>query len=243
MSGSVQENRREQTMMNMKKVLISEDLQPMLLQHQNVLSRSNIAVFPATSNDEILRIHFQEKVNLIVTRLDMPGLRTDELFSIIRQTPDLQHVSILMLRNDTISQRELSKQCKCNAVMVMPVAADVLHQKTQELLNVPTRQAYRIVLNVAVDGKFGNKPFMCRMENISAAGMLIRTEQRFNPGTTISCSFYLPHGTRVSTQGEVVRTVAQDPQQTTNLYGIKFTETLYEDKKAIERFIARSMAN
>ena len=228
--------------MSLKKVLISEDLQPILLQ-QNALTRSNIAVFLAASNDEILKIHFQEKVNLIVTRLDMPGLRTSELFTIIRQTPDLQHVSILMLRDDTIGQRELSKQCKCNAVMVMPVAADVLHRKTQELLNVPTRQAYRVVLNVAVEGKFGNKPFMCRMENISAAGMLIRTEQKFAPGTTISCSFYLPHGTRVSTQGEVVRTVAQDAQQTTDLYGIKFTDTHDEDKKAIERFIARSMAN
>jgi c-di-GMP-binding flagellar brake protein YcgR len=173
----------------------------------------------------------------------MPGLRTEELFTIIRQTPDLQHVSILMLRDDTIGQRELSKQCKCNAVMVMPVAPEVLHQKTQELLNVPTRQAYRVVLNVAVDGKFGNKPFMCRMENISAAGMLIKTEQKFALGTTISCSFYLPHGTRVSTQGEVVRAVAQDAQQTTDLYGIKFTDTHDEDKKAIERFIARSMAN
>jgi CheY-like chemotaxis protein len=232
-----------ETVMNLKKVLISDDLQPMLLLHQNVLTRSNIAVFPATSNDEILKIHFLEKVHLIVTRLTMPGLRTDELFSIIRQTPDLQNVSILMLRDDTIGQRELSKQCKCNAIMVLPVAPEVLRQKTQELLNVPARQAYRIVLNVAVDGKFGNKPFMCRMENISASGMLINTEQKFSPGTAISCSFYLPDGTRVSTHGEVVRAVSQNAQQTANVYGIKFTDTGFEDKKAIERFIARSMAN
>jgi CheY-like chemotaxis protein len=229
--------------MNLKKVLISDDLQPMLLQEQNVLTRTDISVFPAASNDEILKIHFQEKVNLIVTRLSMPGLRTDELFSIIRQTPDLQHVSILLLRDDTIGQRELSKQCKCNAVMVMPVAPDVLQRKTQELLNVPTRQAYRVVLNVAVEGKFGNKPFMCRMENISSAGMLVRTEQKFDTGMTISCSFYLPDGTRVSTHGEVVRTVAQNGLQAANLYGIRFTDTFFEDKKAIERFIARSMAN
>lgn len=229
--------------MSQKKVLISDDLQPMLLQHQNVLTRSNIAVFPAASNDEILRIHFQEKVNLIVTRLSMPGLRTDELFTIIRQTPDLQHVSILMLRDDTIGQRELSRQCKCNAVMVMPVASDALHRKTQELLNVPTRQAYRVVFNVAADGKFGNKPFMCHMENISTAGMLIKTEQKFSPGMAISCSFYLPDGTRVSTHGEVVRTVGQNGLQTSNLYGIRFMDTHFEDKKAIERFIAKSMAN
>lgn len=229
--------------MTQKKVLISDGLQSMLLQHQNVLTRSNVAVFPAASNDEILKIHLREKVNLIVTRLSMPGLRTDELFTIIRQTPDLQHVSILMLRDDTIAQRELSKQCKCNAVMVMPVASDVLHRRTQELLDVPTRQAYRVVLNVAADGKFGNKPFMCRMENISTAGMLIKTEQKFSPGAAISCSFYLPDGTRVSTQGEVVRTVAQTALQTANLYGCRFTDTHFEDKKAIERFIAKSMAN
>ncbi len=229
--------------MNQKKILISEDLQPMLLQQQDVFSRSDIAFFPVTSNDEILKIHFLEKVNLIVTRLNMPGLRTEELFTIIRQTPDLQHVSILMLHDDTISQRELSRQCRCNAIMIMPVAADALHRKTQELLNVPARQTYRVVLNVAVDGMFGNKPFMCRMENISATGMLIKTEQKFETGMTISCSFYLPDGTRVSTRGEFVRTVAQHGQQVENLYGIKFTDTLFEDKKAIERFVAKSMAN
>jgi CheY-like chemotaxis protein/Tfp pilus assembly protein PilZ len=229
--------------MNPKKVLISDDLQPMLLQHQNVLTRSNIAVFPAASNDDILKIHLQEKVHLIVTRLSMPGIRTDELFSIIRQTPDLQHVSILMLREDTIGQRELSKRCKCNAVMVLPVSADVLHQKTQELLEIPTRQAYRIVFNVAVDGKFGNQPFMCHMENLSSAGMLIRTEQKFSLGMAISCTFYLPDGTRVVTLGEVVRNVAQLGLQTASLYGIKFTEINDADKKAIERFIAKSMAN
>ena len=229
--------------MNLKKVLISDALQPMLLQHQNILTRSDIAVFPAASNDEILKLHFQEKVNLIVTRLSMPGIRTEELFSIIRQTPDLQHVSILMLREDTIGQREQSMQCNCNEVMVIPVTADVLHRKTQELLNIPTRQTYRVVLNVAVDGRFGNKPFMCRMENISTAGMLIRTEQKFDQGTAISCSFYLPDGTRVSAQGEVVRTVAQKELPAANLYGIKFLDALFEDKKAIERFIAKAMAN
>ncbi len=229
--------------MDPKKVLISDDLQPMFLECRNVLTRSGIAVFSAASNDEILKIHLREKVNLIVTRLSMPGLRTNELFSIIRQTPDLQHVSILMLRDDTIGQRELSKQCKCNAVMVMPVAAELLHQKTQELLDIPTRQSYRIVFNVAVEGKFGNQPFMCRMENLSTSGMLIKTDQKFSRGTAISCSFYLPNGARVSTHGEIVRTIAQTGLQTANLYGVRFMDTNFLDKKAIERFIEKSKAN
>lgn len=229
--------------MDPKKILISDDLQPMFLECRNVLTRSGIAVFSAASNDEILKIHLREKVNLIVTRLSMPGLRTNELFSIIRQTPDLQHVSILMLRDDTIGQRELSKQCKCNAVMVMPVAAELLRQKTQELLDIPTRQSYRIVFNVAVEGKFGNQPFICRMENLSTSGMLIKTEQKFSHGTAISCSFYLPEGTRVSAHGEIVRTIAQTGLQTANLYGVRFMDANFLDKKAIERFIEKSKAN
>jgi CheY-like chemotaxis protein len=228
--------------MNQKKILISEDLHPLLLQ-QDVFSRSNISFFPVASNDDILKIHFLEKVNLIVTRLNMPGIRTDELFTIIRQTPDLQRVSILMLHDDTVSQRELSRQCNCNAIMVMPVAAEALHRKTQELLNVPARQTYRVVLNVAVEGMFGNKPFMCRMENISASGMLIRTEQNLDPGMPITCSFYLPDGTRISSRGEFVRAVDRQGQGVENLYGIKFADILFEGKKAIERFVAKSLAN
>jgi DNA-binding response OmpR family regulator len=229
--------------MNQKKILISEDLHPLLLQQQEVFSRSDIAFFPVASNDEILKIHFLEKVNLIVTRLNMPGIRTDELFTIIRQTPDLQRVSILMLRDDTVSQRELSRQCNCNAIMVMPVAAEALHRKTQELLNVSARQTYRVVLNVAVEGMFGNKPFMCRMENISASGMLIRTEQNLEPGMTITCSFYLPDGTRISSRCEFVRAIDRQGQGVENLYGIKFTDILFEGEKAIERFVAKSLAN
>jgi c-di-GMP-binding flagellar brake protein YcgR len=95
-------------------------------------------------------------------------------------------------------------------------------EKVRQFLNVAQRQAYRVILKVSVEGKFNDRPFLCITENISAAGALIKAELDLSPWNCISCSFYLPDGTQVNTQGEVVRVLKQAGSNET-LYGIRYT--------------------
>jgi c-di-GMP-binding flagellar brake protein YcgR len=109
----------------------------------------------------------------------------------------------------------------------------------QRLLNVAPRQAYRVALNVTVEGKSKNRPFLCRTENISASGMLIRAEGAFAQDDRISFSFYLPDGTRVGAHGNISRIIKQGTAPDAVLYGIQFADLAPDDKSAIEAFVRK----
>ena len=223
----------------MQKVLIAHELEPLLMRTERYLERSDIAVFSAATNDEVLKLHLEEHMNLIVSKPDLPGHRCEEIFDIIRKSDGLRKVSLVMACHDDVVQRDRAKRCGANVVLTMPVNPEQLSEKVRQLLNVAPRQAYRVVLNVSVDGKFRNKPFLCRTENVSASGMLIRTGLDLVIGDVISCSFYLPGGEKVAAGGEVVRVIERAKGQAEHGYGIKFTKIDPTIKTAIEAFIER----
>ena len=81
----------------MRKILIVDDLKPFIEEEKNILSRSDVHIFTATSGSEALSIHKNVKVDLMVVDLDMPSMTGDELCSLVRKDPDLKFVSILMV--------------------------------------------------------------------------------------------------------------------------------------------------
>jgi c-di-GMP-binding flagellar brake protein YcgR len=108
-------------------------------------------------------------------------------------------------------------------------------------LNVAPRRAYRVVLNVAVDGKFKNQPFLCRTENISSTGVLIRAELDLAQGDRIACSFYLPDGTQVNTHGEVVRVAKPAGESREKLYGIRYTALAGNIEEKIDVYVKKAL--
>jgi CheY-like chemotaxis protein len=220
----------------MKTILLAKDLGSLFLGKESFLKRADIRVFTAATNDDVLRISKKEEINLIVTQLDMPGIRSEELFSIIRKSKELQKVSVIIICQDTLAQRERCKQCRANAVFTIPVDTDLLSIKMQQFLNTAPRMLYRAALAVAIEGKFKNRPVPFWTENISANGMLIKTEEPLSKEAGIFFSFFLPNGAHVSGYGEIVR-VVQSETADIFLYGVKFTNVDARAKSAIEAAI------
>jgi DNA-binding response OmpR family regulator len=221
----------------MKKVILAKDLEGPFLGKDSFLNRADIKVFTAATNDDVLRISRKEEINLIVTQLDMPGIKSEDLFSIIRKSVELQKVSIIIICQDTLAQRERCKRSKANAVFTIPVDMDLLSIKMQQFLNTAPRTLYRAALAVAIEGKFKNRPVPFWTENISANGMLIKTEEPLAKEAGIFFSFFLPDGTHVSGYGEIVRVVQSETEPGTFLYGVKFTNIDPRAKAAIEAVI------
>jgi len=204
----------------MKKVLFSKDLISIMMQGENLLNRADMMVFTAVTTDDILKIHIEETLNLIVTMLDLPGTRSEAIFDIIWQSQSLKKVRVIMICEDNIFNRTRCKQCGDHYVLAMPVDPGLVREQVRQFLDVSQRQVYRVVLKVSVEGNFNDRPFLYITENISATGALIRAELDLSPWNCISCSFYLPDGTQINTQGEVVRALKQAGSNET-LYGIK----------------------
>jgi len=223
----------------MKKILLAKDLTDLLLGKNSFLDRTDIKIYTALTSDEMLEIHRTKDIDLIVTRLDMPGIKSEDLFTIIRNSTSLRKVSTIIICKDTLDQRERCKQCIPNAVFTIPFDPDFLRLKAQQFLNVAPRKLYRAVLAVAIQGKFKNRPLPFWTENISAGGMLIRSEEPLSTGDGVFFSFFLPDGTHVSGYGEIIRVAQLTTAPDVYLYGIKFTNVDSDVKAAIESAVNR----
>lgn len=223
----------------MEKVLIAKDLKSLFIEKSSFLDRADITVFTAATNTEVLELHRVEKVDLIVTQLDSPGIKGEVIFDTIRRSKSLRDVSTIIICNDTLTQRERCKQCRANAVFTIPVDTILLQIKMQQLLNVAPRRFYRAVLAVAIQGKFKDRPLPFWTENISSSGMLIKTEEPLSKGDGIFFSFFLPNGTHVSGYGDIIRVVPPFAEQNVILYGIKFTNIDPSVQSAIDSTIKK----
>jgi CheY-like chemotaxis protein len=221
----------------MKKILMAKDLRRLFPEHGSFLDRSDLKVFLASTNDETQRICMREAVDLIVIRLDMPGMKTEDLFEFIRANPELRKASIIIVCSDTLASRERCKRCRANAVLTTPVDPSILHMKIQQFLNVAPRMLYRTALAVAIEGKFRDRPVPFHTENLSASGMLIRAEEPLSKGAGVFLSFFLPDGTHISGYGEIVRVEQVGSEAEMYLYGIRFTNIDEESRASIEAVV------
>lgn len=223
----------------MKKMLVADDLKPLMLNAMDFLRRNEIAVYSAATQDDMLKLHFQENVNLLVTKLDLPGITCETLVHTIRRAEHVRNVSIMLLANSSPAHRERSVRCGVNCIQHMPVDPAIFAGKIQEFLVVAPRRHYRVVLNIAVDGRHNDRPFLCNMENISASGMLIRTSEKLDIGERIACSFFLPTGRKIGASGEIVRQADQQADGAFNRYGIRFISLAVDAASAINTFVER----
>lgn len=221
----------------MKKVLIASALKDLLMEKNSYLNRANIRVYTAATNDEILSLHRGKKVDLIITQLDLQGIKNEELFTTLRKSKYLQKVSVIIICKDNLANRELCKKCGANAVLTIPVDKALLNMKVQEFLSVAPRESYRAALAVGIEGKFKNRPQPFWTENISVSGMLIKSEELLEKNAGIFFSFFLPDGTHVSGYGEIIRLVPLETTPEVFQYGIKFTNIDPSVKTSIEKVI------
>ena len=223
----------------MKKIIIADQIKHSLERETNFLERPDVKVFTVYSNEEVMKIHSTEKVDLIITLFHMPGMSTADLCSLIRTIRNLRSVSMIIYSTDKEKDVAMSERCRANATMTLPVNAALLLDKVQELLNIPPRGVCRVLLSARLEGHLLGKPFTCTSENISASGLLMETHRNLERGDRIGCSLVLPDSTRVETSGEIVRTIKNPTRFDPNWYGVKFYTLAPEAKCAIEALVKK----
>lgn len=230
-------------MAKIKKVLISRGLLPLFAEKRIFLDRSAVALFTADTNDDILKTHRREKLDLIITELDLPGISSESLFDIIRGDERLRKISLIVVCRDAIAQRARCRRMNATAVFSPPVDVAQMHKKAEQFLKIAPRMNYRAAVAVAISGKFREQPVPFWTENLSASGMLIRSEEPLRQGDSIFLSFFLSDGTHVSGYGDIVRGVRISTAPNVFLYGVRFTRIDDEAAAAIEAAVERATAD
>ena len=221
----------------MKKIVIAQNINTILRKKNSFLDRADMRVFIVTSNDEVLQIHDAVRADLIIINLDMPGMSSEQLCSLLREKKEQDAVSIIIVCVDTKRAIEQSTQCGAKAVFPRPIKPAQLLAQAKTLLNLSWRETYRVLLNVTVEGSVSNNRFVCNTLDISLDGMLIETAQLFTLGDRLSCSFYLPNMTQIQIVGEIVRTIQPAPGVDGNWYGVHFLDLSPDAEKTLEAYI------
>ncbi len=221
----------------MKKIVIAENIDTILRKKNNFLDRADMRVFTATTTDEVLQIHHSVRLDLIIITLDMPGMSSELLCSLLRENAEQGAVPVIMVCAHTRRAIEQSARCGADAVVTRPIKPAQLLAQAKTLLNLSWRETYRVLLNVAVEGNVSSTHFVCNSLDISLDGMLIETTQIFNRGDRLSCSFFLPDMTQIQITGEIVRTIQPAPGVNANWYGVHFLDISPDAERALETFI------
>ncbi len=222
----------------MVKVLIARNLHDLLKQGSSFLERSDVRVYVVDCNDGILQTLRSERVDLIITQIDMPGTNSEQLFKAIRADRSLQTVPVIMVCTNSPGEIEKCARCGANDVILRPVNQRLLLARAQQFLALFTREASRIA--VSMDVEFTHAGSSCRGQaiDIGAAGMMFETEHVLSRGDRIVCSFSLPGSVRIRIGAEVVNITQSPRDQRNRRYGVHFAELAADDKKRLQEFIA-----
>jgi len=224
----------------MKKILIAHDIHESLEQHHTFLDRSDFRVLTARTNDEALRIHQAELVDLIITRLAMPGINGEQFCSLVRGDTRLRAASVILVCENTPEAIEQASRCRANAVLVEPIHPVVLMVKAQQLLEIAGRETLRVLLSATVDSLSENEPFFCRTVNVSVTGMKVESNMQLAEGARLTCSFYLPNAKKVQVSSKVVRASLAAPGDEDHQYGLMFTDITPEAKQLLVDYIVKT---
>ncbi len=224
----------------MKKILIADGLNPFIREEKTILAREDFEIFTAKSGLDALEIHRLNKMDLILADLNTPDMPGDELAREIRKTPDLKHVSIIMITSLRRADLERCATCGANDYITRPIDSRRLLEKVAWLIDVHERKDLRVLIKARVIGSFGQEPFFGSTCNVSVSGLLLETEKILARGDEISTSFFIPDIERITARGLVVRVVRQERMFH---YGIRFLNLQERDKRTIDDYISRSTAS
>jgi CheY-like chemotaxis protein len=222
----------------MRKIIIVNSIHAFLERDKSILNRVDFRIYTATSGEEALRIHREERANLIVADLDLPDMGGDALCALIREESVIRNVSIILVCQDIPEELERVSMCGANAWVTKPVRPELLIESVGQLLAVSLRKGYRVLLKAKVNGARENVPFFCTSHNISVSGILLETEKVLKPGDCITCAFFLPGSQQIEVDGEVVR--LEEKPDGLHHYGIRFIDLAPAFREEIEKFIAQA---
>jgi len=221
--------------MTMKKIVLVETADSDLGHEKDMLARSDLKLFIASSGIAALELHKTEKADLIIIGLDMPDIKGEAFCERLRRDDQLKKVSVMILCGNMKSEIERASLCGANAFVTTPIQAIEFFSKVSRLINVQSRGSYRVLVKVSVLGNSDAESFFCSSINISITGMLIEAAKPLSKGDLILCSFFLPGRNNITTEAEVVRIVNRDSGPTQ--YGIRFAGMDNKCRSALEEFV------
>ena len=225
----------------MYKILLADDTKLTLASEKAYLEERNLKVFATTSAIEAHDMAGVLQPDLIVSDYEMPEMNGAELCQMLRDNPQTAHIPVLILsiRDD----EDLMRACEDAGAVGFVRKADgreALVESVARVLGVPRRRHLRVPCRYTAGIVEGGRGHSGVVQNVSAGGMFLTAERRFESGMALRMHFNLPGvEDEIHVLGEVVR--VEEIAETQFGIGIQFLELGPESRQGLQLFLEKSL--
>ncbi len=177
----------------------------------------------------------------IVAAYPLPDMPMAEFLAAVRKkdSPCRQAAVVLLAQTGRLNEAEEFMGKGANRVLTAENFAEQLPHVLFRLLEVPPRFAMRATSRLKVQLSWGTSQTICQTENISAHGMLIKTDHGYPIGTQMSFELSMPGDSNpIRGYAVVVRHTMEKRERVTGI-AVRFSSFDSEDKKRFEASLAK----
>lgn len=177
-----------------KKVLAIVPQDDLYSKLESLFARTSINVTRATTGTSSLILATNITFDLIVSEYPLPDLSIVDFLEILGSPtlPSADSPVILLTEDD--QALSLAEHLSSEQVQVAPRSSpeEALQNHVARCLGISTRKLGRVLVQLRVEGPFGDLQRACQTSNISESGMLIHTSRLMPVDSELELTFHLP---------------------------------------------------
>jgi uncharacterized protein (TIGR02266 family) len=177
----------------------------------------------------------------IVAAYPLPDMATQQFLSAVRKkdSPCRQAALVLLTPRGMLEEAEDFVGKGANRALAVEDFAQHLPHVLFRLLEVPPRFAMRATSRLRVQVSWGMTQALCQTENLSAHGMLIKTDHTYPVGTQMTFELTMPGDTNpVRGSAVVVRHTTEQRERLSGI-AVRFSSFEGDDKRRFETLLAK----
>ncbi len=205
------------------------------------LEREAFEVDRFPSGSGALELTSQVAIEVLLVRYPLPDMELEDFLQGVRRdgSPCLRSPILVLTSTDRFSEAEGFIGRGANRAMSLDTSVDQIQSTISSLLDVAPRKAARFLARLEIKLGGAKDMILCQTENLSASGMLIRTDKRYEAGTKVDFEFNLPDDPRpIAGVAEIMRHTMIGRDQVGGI-GVRFLSFPADSKRRFEAFLKR----
>jgi len=220
----------------MKKILLASSSDVFLSRNSNLLMQRGIKLYTAKNGAEALGLQAGNLVDLILSDYELDDMDGCTLCSMVRTEEGSVNLPVILVCHNHLESIRKVEKSGASAMLLKPVDPTLLLRTVGDLAGMDLVRSKRAALQVRVLCKSQLLEFTCFSRDISNTGVLVEAEHELAPGSRIACQLILPDSSRITADGEVIRSVIS--REGKKLYGFKFIDLPGSCRSAIDNYVS-----
>jgi CheY-like chemotaxis protein/Tfp pilus assembly protein PilZ len=226
------------------KILLVDDTELFLDLQISFLSRETFKINTSRSGEEALRRIQEDRPDLIILDLLMPGMDGDAVCRKVKERPDTRNIPVIMISSGEVEEyRERCHAAGCDAFVSKPLRRDELLETVERLIVVSKRRHPRIPTRILAYVNYLGQYTEAWIHTLSSGGLFLEMDPPPESGSEMDVTFPLPGHRGPVRAAAKVRWCGRSRAGGPSGVGVEFTRIGSEDKEAIRCHVEKKLSS